>query len=55
MVEITDTVVAIDRFRRTIAFAGIGGKTWTIIISPSVQCFPTLRLSMSLLSTGKRM
>ena len=53
MVEITDTVVAIDRFKRTIAFAGIGGKTWTIIISPSVQGFPTL--SMSLLSTGKRM
>jgi ribulose 1,5-bisphosphate synthetase/thiazole synthase len=36
-IEITDTVAAIDRFQRTITFAGSGGKTWTIKISPSVQ------------------
>ena len=36
-IEITDTVAAIDRFSRTITFAGSGGKTRTIKISPSVQ------------------
>ena len=36
-IEITDTVAAIDRFKRTITFTGTGGKTRTIKISPSVQ------------------
>jgi hypothetical protein len=36
-IEITDTVAAVDRFKRTITFAGTGGKTRTIKISPSVQ------------------
>ena len=35
-VEITDTVAAINRNKRTITFAGTGGKTRTIAISPSV-------------------
>ncbi len=38
-VEITDTVAAIDRNKRTITFAGTGGKTRTITIAPSVQGF----------------
>src|SRR5215467_6484473 len=36
-IEITDTVAAVDRFKRTITFAGTGGKTRTIKISHSVQ------------------
>ena len=36
-IEITDIVAAIDLFKRTISFAGTGGKTRTIKISPSVQ------------------
>ena len=36
-IEITDTVAAIDRFKRTITFTGTGGKTRIIKISPSVQ------------------
>ena len=36
-VEITDTIAAIDRFKRTITFAGTGGKTRTIRVSPAVQ------------------
>jgi hypothetical protein len=38
-VEITDTVAAIDRNKRTITFAGTGGKTRTIAVDPSVQGF----------------
>jgi hypothetical protein len=37
--EITDTIAAIDRGKRTITFTGIGGKTRTIKIAPSVQGF----------------
>jgi hypothetical protein len=36
-IEITDTVAAIDRFKRTITFTGIGGKTRIIKVGPSVQ------------------
>jgi hypothetical protein len=36
-IELTDTVSAIDRFKRTITFTGTGGKTRIIKISPSVQ------------------
>jgi hypothetical protein len=38
-VEITDTIAAINRNKRTITFAGTGGKTRTIKISPDVQGF----------------
>jgi hypothetical protein len=38
-VEITDTIAAIDRGKRTITFAGTGGKTRTIKIDPAVQGF----------------
>jgi len=38
-VEITDTIAAINRNKRTITFAGTGGKTRTIAIAPSVAGF----------------
>ena len=38
-IEITDTIAAIDRGNRTITFAGTGGKTRTIKVSPAVQGF----------------
>jgi len=38
-VEISDTIAAINRGKRTITFAGTGGKTRTIAISPSVAGF----------------
>jgi len=38
-VEISDTIAAINRGKRTITFAGTGGKTRTIAIDPSVQGF----------------
>jgi hypothetical protein len=43
-VEITDTVAAIDRKQRTIAFAGTGGKTRTIKVDPSVQGFNDVKV-----------
>ena len=36
-VEITDTIAAINRNRRTITFAGTGGKTRTIRVGPNVN------------------
>ena len=36
-VEITDTVAAVNRNKRTITFAGTGGKTRTIIVGPNVS------------------
>lgn len=38
-VEISDTVAAVNRNKRTITFFGTGGKTRTIAIDPSVQGF----------------
>jgi hypothetical protein len=38
-IEISDTIAAIDRGKRTITFAGTGGKTRTIKIAASVQGF----------------
>jgi hypothetical protein len=38
-IEITDTIAAINRNQRTITFAGTGGKTRTIAISPAVAGF----------------
>jgi hypothetical protein len=43
-VEITDTIAAIDRFKRTITFAGTGGKTRTIRVSPAVQGFDQINV-----------
>jgi hypothetical protein len=38
-IEISDTVAAVNRNRRTITFAGTGGKTRTIAIAPGVPGF----------------
>ncbi|MEX1061295.1 MAG: hypothetical protein WED13_09790, partial [Methyloceanibacter sp.] len=38
-IEISDTIAAINRHKRTITFAGTGGKTRTIAIGPGVQGF----------------
>ena len=38
-IEITDTIAAIDRSRRTITFAGTGGKTRTIKVGLAVKSF----------------
>jgi hypothetical protein len=43
-VEITDTVAAIDRNKRTITFAGTGGKTRTIAIAPTVAGFDQVKV-----------
>lgn len=36
-VEITDTIAALNRNKRTITFAGTGGKTRTIVVGPNVD------------------
>ncbi|MGH6801958.1 MAG: hypothetical protein ACREC3_01145 [Methyloceanibacter sp.] len=38
-IEITDTIAAINRNKRTITFTGTGGKTRTIAVDPSVAGF----------------
>jgi hypothetical protein len=38
-IEITDTIAAVNRNQRTITFAGTGGKTRTIFVSPAVAGF----------------
>lgn len=43
-VEVTDTVAAIDKANRTITFYGIGGKTRTIAVDPSVQGFNQVKV-----------
>ncbi len=43
-VEITDTIAALNRNKRTITFAGTGGKTRTIVVPPGVQGFDTLEV-----------
>jgi hypothetical protein len=43
-VEITDTIAAIDRFKRTITFAGKDGKTRIIRVGPSVQAFDQINV-----------
>jgi Zn-dependent metalloprotease len=35
-VEVTDTIAAINRNKRTISFAGTGGKTRTFVVGPNV-------------------
>jgi hypothetical protein len=36
-IEITDTIAAINRNKRTITFAGTGGKTRTIVAGPNIN------------------
>jgi hypothetical protein len=43
-VEVTDTISAIDRNKRTVTFAGTGGKTRTIYVPPTVQGFDSLEV-----------
>ena len=43
-IEITDTVAAINKQQRTITFFGIGGKTRTIRVDPSVQGFTLVQV-----------
>jgi hypothetical protein len=43
-VEVTDTISAIDRDKRTVTFAGTGGKTRTIYVPPTVQGFDSLEV-----------
>jgi hypothetical protein len=38
-IEISDTIAAVNRNQRTITFAGTGGKTRTIFVSPAVPGF----------------
>jgi hypothetical protein len=38
-IEISDTIAAINRNKRTITFAGTGGKTRTIAVGPDVAAF----------------
>lgn len=43
-IEVTDTIAAINRNKRTVTFAGTGGKTRTIFVPPSVQGFDQLEV-----------
>ena len=36
-VEVTDTIAAINRNKRTITFAGTGGKTRTFVAGPNIN------------------
>jgi hypothetical protein len=43
-IEISDTVAAVNRNRRTITFAGTGGKTRTIFVNPSIPGFDQVQV-----------
>jgi len=43
-IEISDTVAAINHNKRTITFAGTGGKTRTIVVDPSVPGFNQIQV-----------
>lgn len=43
-IEITETIAALNRNKRTVTFAGTGGKTRTIYVPPSVQGFDQLEV-----------
>jgi hypothetical protein len=43
-IEVTDTVAAINHNKRTITFAGTGGKTRTIMVDPSVPGFNQIQV-----------
>jgi hypothetical protein len=43
--EVTDTIAAINRGKRTVTFAGTGGKTRTIYVPPTVPGLDGLQVS----------
>ncbi|MGH6736903.1 MAG: hypothetical protein ACRECX_12640 [Methyloceanibacter sp.] len=43
-IEVTDTISAINRNKRTVTFAGTGGKTRTIVVPPNVPGFDSLEV-----------
>ena len=43
-IEVSDTVAAINHNKRTITFAGTGGKTRTIVVDPSVPGFNQIQV-----------
>ncbi|MGK2921523.1 MAG: hypothetical protein ACSLE4_01835 [Methyloceanibacter sp.] len=43
-IEITETIAALNKRKRTVTFAGTGGKTRTIYVPPSVQGFDALEV-----------
>jgi hypothetical protein len=43
-IEITETIAALNKNKRTVTFAGTGGKTRTIYVPPSVQGFDQLEV-----------
>lgn len=43
-IEITETIAALNKRKRTVTFAGTGGKTRTIFVPPSVQGFDQLEV-----------
>ena len=43
-IEVTDTISAVNRNKRTVTFAGTGGKTRTIIVPPGVPGFDQLEV-----------
>jgi hypothetical protein len=52
--EITDTVAAIDKARRTITFAGTGSKTRTIAVAPTVQGFDQVKVGAMIVLEATR-
>jgi len=36
-IEVTDTIAALNRNKRTITFAGTGGKTRTVVVGPNID------------------
>jgi len=43
-IEITETIAALNKRKRTVTFAGTGGKTRTIYVPPSVEGFDALEV-----------
>lgn len=43
-IEITETIAALNKRKRTVTFAGTGGKTRTIFVPPSVQGYDALEV-----------
>lgn len=43
-IEITETIAALNKNKRTVTFAGTGGKTRTIYVPPSIQGFDQLEV-----------
>ncbi len=43
-IEITETIAAVNKRKRTVTFAGTGGRTRTIYVPPSVEGFDALEV-----------